>query len=115
MSISYFQETLKVLRWIRTASDCKKVDDLDKKFCLSVARFAHSFHQLFQSGQKSIVPDAHQRSAWNVPNTRGLDNQSRGLPFSKSSIPIKVVPCDESVFSRAPRHHCRYPGPTFKI
>ena len=68
-----FKKAIEILAAIRPALDREKINDLNKKFGVAVACFAHGLDQLFQSGQKSIVPDAQERPTRNVTHTGRLD------------------------------------------
>src|SRR5206468_2241718 len=114
MSDCYLQKALKELRRIGPAFYCEKINDLNKELGVTFACFAHRLHQFLQSRQKSIVTNSQERSTRNVANARSFDNQSGRLSFSKSAIPIKIVLGNESVFSRAPGHHCRNPRAAFE-
>src|SRR6266404_959978 len=110
MAICYFKKSSKELIGFRSAFHCEKVDDLDEKFRLASARFASRLDQLFQSGQKSIMPDSEQGPARNIANTGGFDDQRGRSSFRETAIPIEIVLSDEAVFSRPPGDHRRHPG-----
>src|SRR6266571_2896694 len=114
MPIRDLQKLMKIFLGIGTPFDRKKIYDLNEKFGVATASFAHGLNQLFQSRQKSIVADAQQRPAGNVAHAGSFDDERRGLSFGKSSIPIEVVLGDETVFGRAPRHHRRHPRAALK-
>ena len=104
------QEPLKVFRLVGTTLDRQKIDELNEEPRLTVAGFAHDINELFQSRQKSIVTDAQQRPTRNVANAGSFNHQCRRFSFGKSTIPIKIVLRDKSIFSCAPWHHRRHPG-----
>src|SRR5207244_3104063 len=79
-------------------------------FRLASARFTYCLDQLFQSGQKSIMPDSEQGPARNIAHTGGFDDQRGRSSFRETPIPIEIFLSDEAVFSRPPGDHRRYPG-----
>src|SRR5581483_2228645 len=114
MSIRSLQKSLKKFCRIRTTLDRQKINDLNEEFSVAAARLTDCFDQFLQSGNKSMVADAEQRPAGNIPYAGGFDDQCARLSLGESPIPINVVLCDKAVFGCAPRHHRRYPGTTFE-
>ena len=88
----------------------RKVDDLDEQPRRAVARLAHDAHEVAQSGQKAIVPDAQQRAAGYVADTRRLDHDRSGAAAREALVPIEDVGGDEAVFAGPPGNHGGNPG-----
>ena len=108
------QEALEELWRFRPALHGEKVDDLNEQFRVATTCIAYRLDQFLQSGNGAIVTDAQEWPAGNVPHASSFDNESAGLPLSKSSIPIEVRFGYETFFGRAPRNHRRHPGSALK-
>src|SRR5260370_1933729 len=80
-------ERLRSLRW---SFYRQKVDDLNEQLCLTLARLADCFDELLQSGNKAVIPDAQQRAAGNVADSRRLDDQGGRLALRKTTIPVEI-------------------------
>src|SRR5215831_2757705 len=110
----YPQKSLKILFSVGTPSYGQKIDDLNDEFGFALARCAHCFDQLLQSGNESIVPDAQEWAARDIANPGGFDNQGGRPSESEPAVPVEIVLSDESVFGGAPGDHRGYPGATRK-
>ena len=90
--------------------DTQEVDDLDEKPGLTVAGFAHRFHQLFQAGNEPVVTDAQQRPTGYVANAGRLDDDGARFSLRIAPVPIEQLLGHEAIVGRSPRHHRRHPG-----
>src|SRR6185295_12948475 len=115
MVIINAQKPLEVLLLLRPSLHCEKVDDLDKKPRLAVARFAHSFDKLAQTRNEPIVTNAKQRTTRNVAHARGFYDQHSGTTFSEPAIPVEILLRDKPVLGRTPGHHRRDPRPAARL
>src|SRR5260370_7573279 len=112
MGVGDCQKVREGLRRIGSTLHWEKIDNLNEKFRLTIARCAHRFDELLQSWQEPIVADAQKRPAGNIAHARRFDDQRRGSSVSKTAIPIEIVLRNKTVFGRAPGHHRRHPDPT---
>ena len=104
------QELPEVSLRLRPAADPEEVDDLDEQPSPSAARLADGAHQLGQAGDEPVVPDPEERSAGNVPDSGGLDDQRPGLPPRETLVPRQDLRRDQPVVGGPPGHHGRNPG-----
>src|SRR5262249_48964182 len=115
MVVTDHKKALKIFLLLRPSLHCEKVDDLNEEERLAMARFPHRLDQLAQPRNKPIVTDAQQRATRNIAHARRFDHEHSRTPFSKPSIPIKVLLRDETVLGRAPWHHRRHPRPAVRF
>src|SRR5436309_10218060 len=108
------EKTIKILRRVRTPFDRKEIDNLNEKFRMTFAGCPDCFDKFLQPWKKTVVSDAQQGTAGNVPYAGCLDDQRSGTTLCKSSIPIKVVLGYKTIFSGSPWDHCWHPGATFE-
>src|SRR5882672_645533 len=114
MMFGDLKKALEIFCRVRPSLDRQKVDNLNEEFGVTFACFPNSFDQLLQSRQKSVVTDSQQRPAGYVAHAGSFNHQCSGLSFREPSIPIQILWCDKSIFSRTPWDHGRHPGTAFQ-
>src|SRR5437016_5854298 len=115
MLCSDLKKALKIFCRVGPALDREEVDDLNEEFGVTGAGFAHRVDQFAKSGQESIMTNPQERTAGNVANAGGFDNERARLPGGESSIPIEVVRRHKSIFSGAPGDHRRHPSAALQL
>src|SRR5262245_26193563 len=110
VSLLYFQKAIEELIWIGTALNCEEIYDLNEKPRLTATGFANCVHQLFQTGNKTIMPNSEQRATGNIPNAGRLDHQGAWPPGGKTPVPFDICFGYKSIISSSPGHHRRHPG-----
>jgi hypothetical protein len=92
------------------AADPEKVDDLDEQPSPSSTRLTDGAHQLRQATDEPVVPDPEKRTAGNVSDSGGLDDQRPRLPPRDALVPRQDLRRDQPVVGGTPGHHGRNPG-----
>ena len=109
MAFSDREKAIKIFRRVGSPFDRQEINNLNEKFRMTFAGCTDCFDKFLQPWKKTVVSDAQQRAAGNVPYAGCFDDQRGRTTLCKSSIPIKVVLGYKTIFSGSPWDHCRHP------
>jgi hypothetical protein len=114
MLIVETEKAVEVFFFFRSAIDSEEIDYLNEEPRMALTFLANGFYESAESVYETIVAYAKKRPARNVAYARRLDDQSAGLSFGESRVPVEYVLSDQPIFGRAPRNHSRNPGAAFE-
>src|SRR6185369_9791800 len=91
MTIFDVKEAGEELVFGRSPFDSQEVNYLNEQASVTVATLIHRLNQMLQSRDESVVPDTQQRTACDIADPGGFDDDGSWTPRSKSSVPFNDI------------------------